>query len=192
MIVLWTLGLAAGAIHPLGFLVSMLELAASAWMIAVLGVLGSIRAEKAENAAGQGLLLTMALTSTGVLPMLWRVGLNSVLWGAGCVPLMLWTSLVSYREVTAALGSPLDPHFQWVGLLGGQMPLLVLTSWTIAIIGPALGGLWAWRYIITHFDRLVGRPHRTPEPAWVAARPGHHVATLPNRRSPLAEADGAV
>src|SRR5262249_55242081 len=124
--VLWTIGLAAGAIHPLGYVVSLLELAASVWMMAVLGVLGSIRAEKAELASGQGALVALGLTLTGALPLLLPVGLNSVLWGSGSLPFMLWTSLVSYREVAAALASPFRASFHhWMGLFGGQMPMLI-------------------------------------------------------------------
>jgi hypothetical protein len=194
--VLWTLGLAAGAIHPLGYLVSLLELAASVGMMAVLAVLGAIRTEKAEVGAGLGSLLAITLTMTGALPLFLPIGLNSVLWGAGSAPLMVWTSLVSYREVTAALASPLDPNFQW---FGGQRPVLVFTAWLVAIVGPALIGLWTWRYTIRHFDRLVGRPHRAGDAVGAdvespSAEPPipRPAATFARRGSPLAEADGAV
>src|SRR5262249_33578519 len=164
--VLWTIGLAAGAIHPLGYLVSLLELAASAWMMAVLGVLGSIRAEKAELASGQGALVALGLMLMGTLPLLLPVGLNSVLWGSASLPFMLWTSLVSYREFTAALGSPFRANLHhWMGLLGGQRPMLIVAAWLVAIVGPGLIGLRTWRYTIRHFDRLVGRPYRANEHA---------------------------
>jgi ABC-type transport system involved in multi-copper enzyme maturation permease subunit len=199
VLVLWTLGLVAGAIHPLGYLVSVLELAASVGLMAVFGVLGSLQAEKAEAAVGQGLVLTLILMGTGVLPMLLPVGLNSVLWGAASLPLVTWTSLLSYRELSTALASPLHPQFQWVGLPGGQMPMLVFSSWLIGILGPAVATFWMWKYTISQFDRLVGRPHRTsaaadpgvatPPPASPVSRPA---APLPRRGSPLAEADAAV
>jgi hypothetical protein len=191
-LVLWTLGLAAGAIHPLGFLVSVLELAASAWLMAVFGVLGSIRAEKAEAAVGQGLVLTLILTGSGVLPLLLPAGLNSVLWGAGSLPFMLWTSLVSNRDLAVAVASPLNPHAPRIGLSGGEMPILLFSSWLIAIIGPFLGGLWTWRYTVAHFDRLVGRPFRAADAVAIPTTPPPYITSLSGRGSPLAEADGAV
>jgi hypothetical protein len=198
VVLLWTLGLASGAIHPLGFIVALMELAASIWLIAVFGALGAIQAEKAEGAAAQGLHLTLLLTCTGVLPLLLPAGFNSVLLASGSLPFMVWTSLLSYRDLARALASPLTGN-GWTGLRGGQVPLVVFASWLLAMVGPALGGTWAWRYGMRHFDRLVGRPHR-PAPAAnvdIAPRvptpsfPGAGAA-LSSRGSPLAEADGAV
>jgi ABC-type transport system involved in multi-copper enzyme maturation permease subunit len=196
---LWVLGLASGAIHPLGFLVAALVLAASMGFLLAYGALVSIRAKDLDEAAGKCILLTMGLGMTGALPLLLPAGLNTVLWGAGSLPMMSWMSLFSYREAAAALSAPLDPQFEWVGLLGGQMPLLVLITWLLAILGPAIGGLLSWRYAVSHFDRLVGRPYRataapeldlaTPSPAPSIARAD---ADLARRGSPLAEADGAV
>ena len=131
--------------------------------------------------------------------MLLPGGLNSVLWGAGSLPLMVWTSLLSYREVAVMLADPFAPTHRCVGVPGGQMPMLVFTSWLIAIVGPILGGLWIRRYTLTHFDRLVGRPYRAAEsPELDVATPSlapsipRPAADRPRRGSPLAEADGAV
>jgi hypothetical protein len=198
VLVLWTLGLASGSIHPLGFVVALLEVAASVWWIAAFGVLGAIPAEKAETAAAQGVFLTLFLTCTGVLPFVLPAGFNSVLLGAGSMPLMAWTSLMSYRDLGRAMASSLAA-IEWTGLPGGHVPLLVFACWLIVIVGPTLGGVWAWRYAVAHFDRLVGRPHRPagsarpdapsrgPAPAFPQL-----AAPRPGRRSPLAEADGRV
>jgi ABC-2 family transporter protein len=192
VIVLWTLGLAAGAIHPLGYVASILILAASSWLMATCGILGSIRTEKAQDGVGQWMLLVIILSCTGMLPLLLPAGLNSVLWGVGSSPLMIWTSLMSYGEAAAALTSPLNPHTPRFGLVGGERPLIVFACWLIAIVGPSLGGLWAWRYTVAHFDRLVGRPIRAAETAAASATPAPLIPALSGRGSPLAEADGAV
>ena len=199
ILIMWAVGTLAGAIHPMGLLVSLLALAASVWLMAVCGVFGSIHSGKAESSASQVVLLILILTFTGILPLLLPPGLNPVLLGAGSLPLMAWTSLVSYREVSTALSAPLDPHFHWVGLYGGQMPMLVALAWLVAIVGPSLAGFLVWRYMMTHFDRLVGRPFRVPETAESDA-PGElpapaipkHTPTASRRGSPLAEADRAV
>jgi hypothetical protein len=197
VLVLWTLGLASGALHPLGFVVAVLEVVASAWWITACGVLGAIRSENAENAAAQGSFLAILLTCMGALPFLLPAGFNSVLVGAGSMPLMVWTSLMSYRELARALASPLAAN-EWPGLGGGQVPLFVFASWLIGIVGLTLGGLSAWRYAVAHFDRLVGRPHR-PAAAGTAITSPHPsspgpppVRPRPGQMSPLAEADGRV
>ena len=105
---------------------------------------------------------------------------------------MIWTSLMSYGEAADALGSPLNPHTPRFGLVGGERPLIIFACWFIAIVGPSLGGLWAWRYTVAHFDRLVGRPHRAAETAAAPATPAPLIPALSGRGSPLAEADGAV
>lgn len=146
-------------------MVAVLELAAAAWLMAVLGVLGSIQAAKVQEATGQGLLHSLILTFTGVLPLLLPLGLNSVAWGVGSLPLMLWTTLMSPREAALALAAPLDSRMPRVGLVGGEMPVVPFACWAVAIVGPALGGWWVWRYTVRHFDRLVGRPFRPAETA---------------------------
>jgi hypothetical protein len=198
VLVLWTLGVASGAIHPLGFIVALLALVASVWLIVVFGALGAIGAEKAETAAGQGVLLTLFLTCTGVLPLLLPDGLNSVLLAVGSMPFVVWTSLMSYRELAQAMLAPLVENV-WTGLRSGHRPIVMFACWLIAIVGPALGGLWAWRYAVTHFDRLVGRPCRPAGAAAVDVEPTnpdadlpHPAMPLPRRGSPLAEPDGAV
>lgn len=199
VLILWALGLAAGAVHPLGFVLSMLELAAATWLMATLGALGAIRATTEDTAPDRGVGPTLFLATTGVLVMVLPAGFNPVVLGAGSLPMMAWTSLVSYREVAGAMADPLNPRFVWAGFPGGQMPMIVLAACLAAIVGPALGGLWAWRYALLHFDRLVGRPHRPAAPAELPAAPPPSThsrplpaVTLPGRGSPLAEADGAV
>lgn len=199
VLVLWILGLAAGAIHPLGLVMAVLLLASSTWFLLAYGAMVSVGAKDMDEAAGRCVLLATVLVATAALTFLLPAGLNSLLWSVGATPIMLWTSLLSYREVAALLHAPLQPSTFRAGLLSGQWPLTVLVSWVLAIVGPALAGLWAWRSAVTRFDRWVGRPHRagnpprrdavTPSPGASIARPAAN-PTL--RGCPLAEADGAV
>src|SRR5262249_47493406 len=43
--VLWTVGLLCGAVHPLGLILALLELAASSWFFLALGAIGAVRAK---------------------------------------------------------------------------------------------------------------------------------------------------
>lgn len=48
----------------------------------------------------------------------------------------------------------------WLAATSLLLPMIVFAAWAVAIVGPAAIGGWAWRSALTHFDRLVGRPHR--------------------------------
>lgn len=192
LLVLWALGVALGATHPVGVLVASLVLAASFWLSATVGVLGAIQARKAENAAGPGLAVSAILMMTGLLPLMLTGGTNAVILGAGSMPLMVWTALVTYHEMAVATAAPLTGTVHWLGLRAGQMPLVVFASWAIAIVWPAVLGTSAWRYGITHFDCLVGRPRRTTELQRTSAVAPPENPLASGRGCPLAEADRAV
>ena len=166
VLVLWTLGLIAGAVHPLGYLAALLELAASSWFFMTYvtsRTLAAFSTKEASAATGQGLGRVMILLVSGALPFLLPAGLSSVLLGAGSLPLMLWLSLLSYRDVHGLVHSSY-PHLQWIGIRTGEGAAWILAAWLIGVLLPALGGWWLWRSTIAHFDRWVGRPWR-PEPA---------------------------
>jgi ABC-type transport system involved in multi-copper enzyme maturation permease subunit len=158
LLVLWTIGLLAGAIHPLGYFLTLLELAAWTWFLLVLGLRASVRAQDPAAAAGATLSLTFLPIASGVLPFLLPAKLSSVVLGVASIPFVTWLSLVSYRDVRAALHYAVYPHLAWAGIATGEGPVWVLTTCLLGIIVPALGGLWGWRYLIANFDRLIGRP----------------------------------
>ena len=82
LLVLWTIGLMAGAIHPLGFFLTLLELAAWTWLLLVLGLLASVRAKDRtdcrESVAGPHVL---ADRLRAILPFLLPARMSSVLLG---------------------------------------------------------------------------------------------------------------
>ena len=172
MLVLWTLGLIAGAIHPLGYLVSLMVLAASTWLLATWGVRAAVRTmdqasgRRPEPQPDPG----VACSFPAPYRSFCRAGFSSVLFGAGSHRFVLSLSLATYREVRAAFAYASYPTLQWLGLNTGEGPLSVLATCVIGILGPALGGWWCWRYALTNFDRLVGRPWRAGPVA--ADRPG--------------------
>jgi len=160
LLVLWTIGLIAGAIHPLGYLALVLELAAWTWFLLARGTLDSVRAKDLATAAGISTRLGMFLTFSGAVPLFLPGRLNSVLLGVGSLPFVSFSSLVSYRDVRGALHFSAYPPLQWIGIATGEGALRVVATCVIAIIAPALGGLYYWRYANAHFDRLIDRPWR--------------------------------
>jgi ABC-type transport system involved in multi-copper enzyme maturation permease subunit len=158
LVCLWTFGMATGAVHPLGYLLTVLELAAWIWFCMTLGLLAALRSRDPATAGNVMLnLLGLPLVSVA-LPYLLPARLSSVLWGAGSWPFVTWLSLLSYRDVRAAVVYPVYPHLQWINLHTGEGPLPVIATCLIAMIAPLFGGLWTWRYLTRHFDRIIGRP----------------------------------
>jgi ABC-type transport system involved in multi-copper enzyme maturation permease subunit len=168
--VLWTMGLLAGAIHPLGYLLVMLNVAASVWFFTVWGLRASVRAQDQAAAAGYSFSLTFLTLLFLALPLLLPARFNSVLLGAGSHLFVGWMSLVSYRDVRAALHYAVYPPLEWMGIGTGEGPLWALATCFLGIVAPAVGGWWAWRHAIAHFDRLVGRAWRAEAAADQASR----------------------
>jgi hypothetical protein len=174
---LWAVGLAAGAVHPLGFVAALAGLVASAWFYAALGTFAAVRSGAAEETAGWSIMLLMLLSATGA-GLLWLPprGL-SVLMGAGSMPLLGWLSLVSYDDVRVALRSGEFPRLAEAGIRTGEGALTALAAWLIGVGAHAAAALALTRAAVRGFDAAVGRPvrpgsHGSPELAPQTARDG--------------------
>jgi ABC-type Na+ efflux pump permease subunit len=155
LLILWTIGLIAGAVHPLGYVVTLLVLAASTWCLVAFGTIASLQPKDSAAMLPLGALLFAS-------PLVWWLPswCSSVLLGAGSPPFVEWVSLVSYRDVRAGMHYAAFPLFEWMAIHTGEGLLRALALCLIAIVVPAVGGLFACRYVNAHFDRLVGRPWR--------------------------------
>jgi hypothetical protein len=173
MIALWTVGLMAGAVHPLGFLAAVTGLAALAWFCSALGVSRSLR-EGGMRRAGHPLARVVRLvTALGVILLLVAVP------GA-----LAWLSLLSYEDVFSVVHSGAFPQFGTTALqkavgvphyvpLGarvllfgtGALQTVVGTRTVVAVWLAATTALGAGAYFVTRamcrdFDVEVGRPTR--------------------------------
>jgi ABC-type transport system involved in multi-copper enzyme maturation permease subunit len=160
IVVLWTLGLIAGAIHPLGFVLSLLLLFSWTWFMVACGIICAIQSRIAELATPPIIGFAYLLIGTAALPIFLPAGMSSVLLGSGSSPFVLWLAEFSYRDLRNALHYPVYPHLQWIGIRSGEGPLWVAATCLIGIVAPMLWGVFVWRYAIAHFDRHVGRPWR--------------------------------
>jgi hypothetical protein len=145
----WTVGLAAGAVHPLGYLAAVAFLAASAIFLAHLGLLMALQEYNPETQK-------KADTKLVHLPI---ALIGSVVLLVGPVTLA-WASLLTYEDVAAAIRGGLLPEIregviaEWVGARG---VLLALFAGTGSL---AVGAWWLDRANERGFDAAVGRPVR--------------------------------
>ena len=155
---LWTIGLMAGAIHPVGLLASVLLLAALTWLMLTFGIFISIGAKDAAATTGPTMALVFAMAGSGVLPFLLPGRLSSVFLGAGSPPFVAFMSLASYRDIRNVWPYQAYPLLQWMQIATNEGPLAVAATCLIGILIPAGAGYYFWRISLIHFDRWIGRP----------------------------------
>jgi ABC-type Na+ efflux pump permease subunit len=161
LLALWTLGLCAGAIHPVGFIASTVVTAAWIWLFLVFGLHISLAAKDVGASTSRTLGMMLLTTGSLVLPFLVPAQWSTVRLGAGSPPLVAWLSLVSYRDVRAAGRYAVYPPLQWIQLMTGEGALAVVSTCLIGVIVPTVYGYFLWRKTLIQFDRVVGRPYRT-------------------------------
>ena len=160
---LWTIGLIAGAIHPLGFLVAVLLLTAWTWLMLAFGITISVSAKDMSAAIGPTMGLVLLLTGSGSLPFLLPSRSSSVFLGAGSPQFVAFMSLVSYRDIRNAWHYPAYPFLNWIQIATGEGPLRVGATCLLGVIVPTVAGFYFWRYSVNQFDRLIGRPYKPPD-----------------------------
>jgi ABC-type Na+ efflux pump permease subunit len=163
LLALWTLGLIAGAIHPAGFLVSVLVMVAWTWLMLAFGMSISIAAKDLAATTNRTLGLVLLTTGTMVLPFMLPARMSSVLLGSGSPPFVAWLSLVSYRDVRNAWHYSVYPALQWMHINTGEGPLAVVVTCALGILIPTVWGLFLWRDALANFDRLIGRPFKSKD-----------------------------
>jgi hypothetical protein len=124
LLILWNAGLLSGAIHPLGVILTVFNVAIGAWFIAVVGVFISGRAKNS----------TRALTATFIALLI-----TTSNW-----PWLVWGSLLSYQDVVS-----LWPGFRpgvshpWAMTLGTLSLMMVVPA--IYAVAAELLTLWSIR-----------------------------------------------
>ncbi len=161
LLALWTIGLVAGAIHPAGYLVSLIGVAAWTWLMLVFGMSVSLAAKDLAASTNRTVGLVFLTTGTLALPFFLPGMMNSVLLGASSPPFVAWLSLVSYRDVRNAWQYSVYPALQWMHIDTGEGFVSIVATCLIGVIIPTVWGLYLWRDALANFDRLIGRPSKT-------------------------------
>lgn len=149
LLILWWLGLASGAVHPLGFLAVVAWVVVSGPLFAAMGV---ARALKPEDERWP------------LAPSRWPRAIATVVAGSCLLTLvpaaLASASLFTYEDLrAAAAGGPFTPLEgwtlgRWLGARGVALTFLAALAAT---------GAGAFLYLTSlsrSFDALVGRPHR--------------------------------
>ena len=155
---LWSVGLVAGSVHPLGFLAALVVLIVSTGFIAIMGTTLSLWSSDRHQANERFLLVVIPLMFWGLLPRVLPPGTSSVLLGAASLPLLLWLSLWSYNDVAAALRSGAFPQLALLAIDSGEGALAALGTCLAGLVGAAVGAAGLlFRTAARRYDAAAGR-----------------------------------
>ena len=153
LVAMWALGLAAGALHPLGVLAATAWLAASLWLLATMGIRSGLNLGDPER-----VLRPMTWPATFLLGVL--LGLLMTAMPAA----MIVGCLFGYDDVAAAARSGVLPMASRASFRDWIGARTVAGACLLAILACAAGAWIATRSLAARFDRLVGRPCRPSRP----------------------------
>jgi ABC-type Na+ efflux pump permease subunit len=160
LIALWTVGLFAGAVHPLGFLNAVAALFVIGAFYAALGVTMSLQISERKHFNKMLILCVLcALPFSGLAILL--PGSASILLGACSTPFLVWSSLFSYEDVQSLFRSGVLPLLGSTSIKPGVSARMVLAAYCIAVMAHAVGAFFLTYLTCRRFDAIVGRPVRS-------------------------------
>jgi ABC-type Na+ efflux pump permease subunit len=157
LLALWSLALLAGALHPLGLLIALAGLAATAWFYTALGTYVSLWAPDRRQATSRVILPAM-LPMSGFVLLFLPQGFGSVFLGAGSMVFFHWAALLSYEDVAAATATGAFPQLATVRIATGEGAWSVLAALLIGLAGHLIGAAFLTRAACRGFDAAVDRP----------------------------------
>ena len=160
LIALWVVGVAAGSIHPLGFLNAVVGLSAIGAFYAAVGVSLSLHLSELKQADKMLLYLILCVSPISALAI-FLPGSASVFPGACSPPFLIWSSLFSYEHVQSVVHSGVMPQFGATSIAPGVSARVVLGACWIGTIVHAAGAFFLARVTCRRFDAIVGRPIRS-------------------------------
>jgi hypothetical protein len=149
LIGLWTVGLMAGAVHPVGLLAAFTGLAVSAWFYSAVGVSTSIREGAMERAAHPLAFMVGIVVAIGAAYLLAAISV-----------VLAWSSLLSYEDVHCVVHSGAFPQFGTTKLRTVMGARTVVGVWLAGTTALAAGAFSLTRATCRDFDVTVGRPTR--------------------------------
>ena len=119
---LWSVGLLAGAVHPLGFTAALVLLGAATWLMVALGTFMSLVSRDTAQASNRTLIPVLLLSGSFVAIYL-SGPRGTILLGAASAPIVNCLVLMSDRDVSAIVnGQGAFPLLAELGISTGEGP----------------------------------------------------------------------
>jgi hypothetical protein len=157
LLIMWTIGLLAGAIFPLGVLAAGAGIFVFCEFTAALGVWISLNARNSTRALFWTVSWMLAFNAAYLvlIPPPWR---TSDLAFAGMMPYMEWASLVSYPDAFHLFAGD---RFT-VAVSSSSHGPETLAAYLVALFGYGSGAVILRGAAVESFDKAVDRPRRAP------------------------------
>jgi ABC-type transport system involved in multi-copper enzyme maturation permease subunit len=156
---LWTTGLLAGAVHPLGLAAAVASTVISSALLTVLGVLASLHIPDRGKAGSAVIAPLILVLSLGCTPFIVPDSLRAFV-ASFTPPLQPWLALLSHDDLRALTAAAPCPHHALVGITTASGSRLILACSFISLAVESIATLLLIRLAIRTFDRAAGRPTR--------------------------------
>lgn len=155
---MWAVGLAAGAVHPVGVLAAGVAFAVSTAFVIALGTDVGCRLKVPARASSVVLLVVLGMSLSMLLSSLpgleWRITAAGI-----SAPLLAWLSLVSYRDLHD-LAAGVIPGFLKEAHVTSAGTGILLATYCVGLLFWVGGTVLLVRLGSAQFDAFVGRPCR--------------------------------
>lgn len=162
LVVLWLVGLLAGALHPLGLVAALLTLGASIAFFTAWGVYASLWASTRATAINRALPLALLIPFSAAFIFLPLQPALRCPMTAGSVPLLTWSALLSYEDVSAMFDSGIFPQLAALRVPMPPSAVQLVATWILGTTAYAAGAFLVARAAFRGFDAAALRPRRSP------------------------------
>ena len=160
LLVLWSIGLLAGSLHPVGFGAAVILLGVSMWFMAALGTFASLVSRDTSQASNRALIPALLLSGSFLLCYV-PSRLTTVFMGLGSAPFVNWVCLVSSTEIRDVMsGDDTFRRLEYMNIYSYEGALSVLVACLVSIGVCAVAAICLSRAAFNRFDHVVGRPQR--------------------------------
>jgi hypothetical protein len=153
---MWTVGLLAGAIYPLGVLAAVVGLFVFCGFTAALGVWISLRAKNSPRALF-ATIFCLLIFNGGYLVLVPAPARETDLMCAGVMPYMEWAALISYPEASRLVSAGGLKEVEGASAIDG---VETLVAYLISVFGYGLGAVVLSGAAMRAFHKAVDRPRR--------------------------------
>jgi len=154
------IGLTAGAFHPLGFVMAVVNFVISCWLMAAVGARTAIWAVDRKQAMNRTIIPAMFASMSGIILVFLPTAMVHVSMGIGCPGFLTWLSLITYGEFHLMSTKGTYPALAFLGNTAYPEAWWVLLTVLLGMILQAILAFVLTRSAYRVFDEAVGRPSR--------------------------------
>ena len=162
LFVLWSIGLLAGSVHPVGFAAAVALLIVSISFMAALGTYSSLVSRDTAQASNRALIPALALSGSFLLCYL-PTRFTTVFMGMGSIPFLNGLCLVTPGEIRDVInGDETFRRLEEMSIYSYENGLSVLLACLASIAVFSVAAIGFYHAALSRFDRIAGRPELAP------------------------------